>query len=55
MYTDNITIYFNVEDFDPTCIEADITNELEKVNIWLKLIVFKYTKSKVNGFLSKAK
>ena len=31
------TIYFNLEDFDPTCIESDITNELDKVNIWLKL------------------
>ena len=37
MYADDTTIYFNLEDFDPTCIEADITNELEKVNIWLKL------------------
>ena len=37
MYVDDTTIYFNLEDFDPTCIEADITNELEKVNIWLKL------------------
>ena len=37
MYADDTTIYFNLEDFDPICIEADITNELEKVNIWLKL------------------
>ena len=37
MYADDTTIYFFLEDFDPTCIEADITNELEKVNIWLKL------------------
>ena len=37
MYADDTTIYFNLEDFDPTCIEANITNELEKVNIWLKL------------------
>ena len=37
MYADDTTIYFNLEDFDPTCIEAGITNELEKVNIWLKL------------------
>ena len=37
MYADDTTIYFNPEDFDPTCIEADITNELEKVNNWLKL------------------
>ena len=37
MYADDTTIYLNLEDFGPTCIEADITNELEKVNIWLKL------------------
>ena len=32
MYADNTTIYFKLEDFDPTCIEAKITNEIEKVN-----------------------
>ena len=37
MYADNTTIYFNLKDFDPTCIEAEIINELEKVNILLKL------------------
>ena len=37
MYADDTATYFNFKDFDPTCIEADITNELEKVNIWLKL------------------
>ena len=37
MYAYDTTIYLNLEDFDSTCIEADITNELEKVNIWLKL------------------
>ena len=37
MYADDTTIYFNLEDFDQTCIEAEKTNELEKVNIWLKL------------------
>ena len=36
MYADNTTIYFNLKDFDPTCIEAEIINELEKVNILLK-------------------
>ena len=35
MYADDTTIYF--EDFDPTCIEAEITNELKKVNNRLKL------------------
>ena len=37
MYADDTTLYFNLDDFDPTCIEAEITNELEKVNVWLKL------------------
>ena len=37
MYADDTTINFNLKDFDSICIEADITNELEKVNIWLKL------------------
>ena len=36
MYADD-TIYFNLEDFDPTCVEAEITKELEKVNFWMKL------------------
>ena len=37
MYTDDSTIYFNLEDFDPTCVEAEITKEFEKVNFWMKL------------------
>ena len=37
MYADDTTIYFILEDFDLSCIEAEITNELEKVNIRLKL------------------
>ena len=37
MYTDDTTIYFNLEDFDPRRIENEINNELERVNIWLKL------------------
>ena len=37
MYADDTTIYFNLEDFDQNCIETDINNELEKVNLWLKL------------------
>ena len=36
MYADT-TIYFNLEDFDQNCLEIDINNELEKVNLWLKL------------------
>ena len=37
MYVDNTTMHINLEDFYPTCIEAEVTNELEKVNFWLKL------------------
>ena len=37
MYADDTTIYFNLEDFDQNCLETDINNELEKVNLWLKL------------------
>ena len=32
-----MTIYFNLEDFDPATIERDINSELEKVDVWLKL------------------
>ena len=37
MYADDTTIYFNLEDFDPRRIDNEINNELERVNIWLKL------------------
>ena len=37
MYADDTTIYFNLEDFDPVCVETEINNELERVNLWLKL------------------
>ena len=37
IYADDTTIYFNLEDFDPECVETEINNELEKVNLWLKL------------------
>ena len=37
MYADDTTIYFNLEEFDPTFVEAEITKELEKVNFWIKL------------------
>ena len=57
MYADDTTIYFNLEDFDPICIEANITNELEKVNIWLKLINLSLNtqKTKLMGFHRKQK
>ena len=37
MYADDTIIYFNLEDFDPKCVETEINNELERVNVWLKL------------------
>ena len=37
MYAVDTTIYFNLEDFDPECVETEISNELESVNLWLKL------------------
>ena len=37
MYADDTTIYFNLEDFDPYNLERDINNELEKINLWLKM------------------
>ena len=41
MYADDITIYFNLEDFDPECVETEINNELERVNIKkTKLMIF---------------
>ena len=37
MYADDTTIYFNLKNFDARRIESEINNELERVNIWLKL------------------
>ena len=37
MYADDTTIYFNLKDFDLECIKTAINNELERVNLWLKL------------------
>ena len=39
MYTDDTTIYFNIEDFDTNKLEAEINKELEQVNTWLKVII----------------
>ena len=57
MYADDTTIYFNLGDFDPTCIETDITNRIResKQFVEAKQTVFKYTENKVKGFPSKAK
>ena len=37
MYPDDITIYFNLEDFDPETLNNEINSELEKISIWLKM------------------
>ena len=36
MHADDTTIYFNLEDFPQIDKETKITNELNKVSIWLK-------------------
>ena len=43
LYADDTTLYFNIEDFPLQSREADINNELKKVNTLLQLkVVFKY-------------
>ena len=37
MYADDTTIYFNLDEFPRENREIEVNNELEKVNIWLKL------------------
>ena len=37
MYADSTTIYFKLKDFGDIIKETNISNELEKVNTWLKL------------------
>ena len=37
MYADDTSVYFNLEDFDLDCVEAEITNEPERACSWLKL------------------
>ena len=37
MYADDMTIYFNIEDFDTNNLEAEINKELEQVNTWQKV------------------
>ena len=37
MYADDTTLYFNLEDFNQNCLAAEITNELDKINTWLKI------------------
>ena len=53
IYADDTTIYFNREDFDPECVETEINNELERVNLWLKLnkLSLNIKRDKVKDFL----
>ena len=37
MYADDTTIYFNLEDFTHLNMENEIIDEIEKINIWLKV------------------
>ena len=37
MYADDTTIYLNLEYFDQIWVEAETNNELDMVNLWLKL------------------
>ena len=37
MYADDTTLYFNIESFPLQSREADINNQLKKVNTWLQL------------------
>ena len=37
MYTDDTTIYFTLEYFDPETLNNEINSELEKISIWVKM------------------
>ena len=37
MYVDDTTINFNLEDFTHLNMEKEINNEIERINIWLKV------------------
>ena len=37
MYTDDITLYFNLKDFDCRNLDNEIDSEIEKINRWVKL------------------
>ena len=39
MYADDTIIYFNLEDFSGINVEENVSNELNKVNSWLSLIL----------------
>ena len=37
MYADDTTLYFNLENVDENNLEADISNELKHINLWLNI------------------
>ena len=37
MYADDITIYFNLEEFDPDNVSNEINNELDLITKWLQI------------------
>ena len=57
MYTDDTTIYFNLEEFEYLNRERDINSELKKVNTWLKLnkLILNAWKTKLMFFHRKQK
>ena len=56
-YADDTTIYFNIEDFDTNNLEAEINQELEQVNTWLKVnkLLLNARKTKIIIFHRKRK
>ena len=52
MYADDITIYFNLEDFLLHNRHIEINRELDKVNTWLKVnkLLLNVEKNKVYDF-----
>ena len=57
MYSDDTTIYFNLEDFDPDNVSNEINNELEKIAKWLQInkLSFNTQKNKLMVFHRKQK
>ena len=57
MFTDDTTIYFNIEDFYINNLEVEINKELEQVNRWLKVNKFSLNvaKTKIMIFHRKRK
>ena len=57
MYTDDTTIYFDLENFEKDNLEHQINDELKRVDIWLKLnkLTLNTTKTKSMVFHRKQK